>query len=73
MSFKPFKETNKKYQYYREEAANVHISIADFCYSQLKSMGKDVIMKKDLELKDDDIKDRDLLISLGKNFMDLLY
>lgn len=30
-------------------------------------MGKDVMMKKDLELKDDDIKDRDLLISLGKN------
>jgi hypothetical protein len=30
-------------------------------------MGKDVVMKKDLELKDEDIKDRDLLISLGKN------
>jgi len=43
----------------------VHISIADFCYHQLKSMGKDVIMKKDLELKDTDIKDKDLLISLG--------
>jgi hypothetical protein len=28
-------------------------------------MGKDVIMKKDLELKDTDIKDKDLLISLG--------
>jgi NAD kinase len=28
-------------------------------------MGKDVIMKKDLELKDSDISDRDLLISLG--------
>ena len=51
--------------YYREEAANVHISIADFCYHQLKSMGKDVVMKKDLELKDTDIKDKDLLISLG--------
>ncbi len=49
----------------REEAANVHISIADFCFHQLKSMGKDVIMKKDLELKDTDIKDKDLLISLG--------
>lgn len=29
-------------------------------------MGKDVVMKKDLELSTDDIKDRDLLISLGK-------
>jgi len=28
-------------------------------------MGKDVVMKKDLELKDTDIKDKDLLISLG--------
>ena len=28
-------------------------------------MGKDVVMKKDLELKDSDICDRDLLISLG--------
>lgn len=43
----------------------MHISIADFCYHQLKSMGKDVVMKKDLELKDTDIKDKDLLISLG--------
>ena len=50
---------------YREEAANVHISIADFCYQQLKTMGKDVVMKKDLELKDTDIQDKDLLISLG--------
>ncbi len=52
--------------YYREEAANVHISIADFCFHQLKSMGKDVIMRKDLELANTDIKDRDLLISLGR-------
>jgi hypothetical protein len=44
----------------------VHISIADFCYHQLKSMGKDVIMRKDLELSSTDIHDRDLLISLGK-------
>jgi NAD kinase len=29
-------------------------------------MGKDVVMKKDLELKQSDITDRDLLISLGK-------
>ncbi len=43
----------------------MHISIADFCFHQLKSMGKDVIMKKDLELYDTDIKDKDLLISLG--------
>ena len=43
----------------------MHISIADFCFHQLKSMGKDVIMKKDLELNDTDIKDKDLLISLG--------
>jgi hypothetical protein len=43
----------------------VHISIADFCYQQLKSMGKDVIMRKDLELSSTDIHDRDLLISLG--------
>lgn len=29
-------------------------------------MGKEVIMKKDLELKPNDIKDMDVLISLGK-------
>lgn len=44
----------------------MHISIADFCFKQLKLMGKDVIMKKDLELNQEDICDRDLLISLGK-------
>ena len=44
----------------------MHISIADFCYHQLKAMGKDVVMKKDLELNSTDIHDRDLLISLGK-------
>lgn len=43
----------------------MHISIADVCYQQLKSMGKDVVMKKDLELKDTDIQGKDLLISLG--------
>ena len=51
---------------YREEAANVHITIADFCYDQLKRMGKDVTLKKDLELKSEDINDKDILISLGK-------
>ena len=51
---------------FREEAANVHISIADFCYQQLRQMGKDVIIKKDLELRPDDVKDKDILISLGK-------
>ena len=51
---------------YREEAANVHITIADFCYEQLKRMGKDVTLKKDLELKAEDINDKDILISLGK-------
>lgn len=49
----------------REEASNIHVSIADFCLQQLKSMGKDAIMKKDLELSEDDVKDKDLLISLG--------
>jgi hypothetical protein len=29
-------------------------------------MGKDVVMKKDLELQPGDIKDKDVLISLGK-------
>ena len=29
-------------------------------------MGKNVVMKKDLELSQEDINDRDLLISLGK-------
>ena len=53
-------------QPYRQEAADVHISIADFCFRQLKLMGKDVVMKKDLELGPEDIQDRDLLISLGK-------
>lgn len=43
----------------------MHISIADLCYQQLKTMGKNVVMKKDLELKDTDIQDKDLLISLG--------
>jgi hypothetical protein len=43
----------------------VHISVADFSFQQLRAMGKDVIMKKDLELTQADIQDRDLLISLG--------
>jgi hypothetical protein len=29
----------------------VHISIADFCFNTLRSMGKDVIMKKDLDVQ----------------------
>lgn len=29
-------------------------------------MGKEAIMKKDLELNPDDIKDKDIVISLGK-------
>ena len=47
----------------------MHISIADFCFSQLKSMGKEVVLKKDLELKPEDIKDKDILISLGKYYL----
>lgn len=31
-------------------------------------MGKDAVMKKDLELKPEDIKGKDVLISLGKIF-----
>lgn len=49
----------------REEAANVHISVADFCLKQLQSMGKDVILLKDLELRPEHLKDKDMLISLG--------
>jgi NAD+ kinase len=49
----------------REEAANVHISIADFCFQQLQRKGKDVVMKKDLELEPEDVRDKDILISLG--------
>lgn len=29
-------------------------------------MGKEVIMKKDLDLQPEDVKDKDVLISLGK-------
>ena len=61
-----FNSTDTQSLLYREEAANVHISIADFCFQQLKTMGKNVQMKKDLELREDDINDKDLLISLGK-------
>ena len=53
------------YSLIREEAANVHISVADFCLKQLQKMGKDVIMLKDLEVKPEDIVGKDLLISLG--------
>jgi len=35
----------------------VHMTIADFCFNQLKLMGKDVTIKKDLQLKPEDIKD----------------
>lgn len=31
-------------------------------------MGKDVTMKKDLELRPEDVKDKDVLISLGRLF-----
>lgn len=31
-------------------------------------MGKDVILKKDLELREEDIKDKELLVSLGKGY-----
>ncbi len=43
----------------------VHNSIADFCHKQLKIMGKDVELKKDLELRPEDITGKDILISLG--------
>lgn len=43
----------------------MHISVADFCLKQLQSMGKDVLMLKDLELKPEHLKDKDILISLG--------
>jgi hypothetical protein len=43
----------------------VHISIADFCFKYLENLGKEVYMKKDLELRPEDIKNKDLLISLG--------
>jgi hypothetical protein len=29
-------------------------------------MGKEVVMKKDLDLRPEDVKDKDILISLGK-------
>lgn len=29
-------------------------------------MGKEVVLKKDLELRPEDVKDKDILISLGK-------
>lgn len=50
----------------REEAANIHLSVAQHCYDHLIKMGKDVTFKKDLELKAEDIKGQDILISLGK-------
>lgn len=43
------------------------MSIADFCYESLRKMGKDVTLKKDLELKPEDINGQDILMSLGKS------
>lgn len=34
-------------------------------------MGKDAVMKKDLELKPEDVEGKDVLISLGKIFKSL--
>ena len=53
------------FQQNREDAANIHITVADLCYQKLKSMGKQVVMKKDIEVKEEDIKHKDLLISIG--------
>jgi hypothetical protein len=35
-------------------------------------MGKEVIMKKDLEVQPDDVKDKDILISLGISLIVLI-
>jgi hypothetical protein len=58
--------SDRPYIINRREAADVHISNADFCLSKLKQMGKDVHMTRDLDLKPEHIKGCDLIISLGK-------
>ena len=43
----------------------VHHAIADLCHEQLLKMGKDAVMKRDLDMLPEDIQNKDMMISLG--------
>lgn len=43
----------------------VHHAIADLCHEQLLKMGKEAVMKRDLDMVPEDIENKDMMISLG--------
>jgi NAD+ kinase len=49
----------------REEAANIHITVADAIIEKVKSSGRDVRVKRDYQLIPEDFEDRDVIFSLG--------
>ena len=49
----------------REEAANIHITVADAIIDKVKSSGRDVRVKRDYQLVPEDFEERDLIFSLG--------
>ena len=51
--------------YCREEAANIHITVADAIIEKVKSTGRDVRVKRDYQLIPEDFEDRDVIFSLG--------
>ena len=53
--------------FFREEAANMHIQVADKVIDAFRSSGRDVKIKQDYQLTDEDFDDPniDLVLSLG--------
>jgi hypothetical protein len=50
---------------YRETANDIHHSVVETFYSQVKRMGMKATIKKENDLVPEDIKGRDLCISIG--------
>ena len=49
----------------REEAANIHITVADAVIDKVRASGRDVRVKRDYQLVPEDFAERDLIFSLG--------
>ena len=50
---------------FREEAANIHITVADAVIDKVRASGRDVRVKRDYQLVPEDFADRDMIFSLG--------
>jgi len=51
--------------FFREEAANIHITVADAIIEKVKLSGRDVKVKRDYQLVAEDFVERDMIFSLG--------